>query len=193
MDVGWTGSNVTGLSDMLEKEWNLCERAYGMMAASNGWNHAVTTQYDDTSGIQPYLFGRAYNRANYDGFIKNHKRAGHVLFEIMTQSPTPSFVGISENQGFEFDIPEVENYSIIREMHQGVVEFVKDYIRCFGDYKIMMNISGYDAYCPFRKIYRNLSYYKNFFSEFVFTTSVFSDQETQVIETLGEFFKKKGL
>ncbi len=193
VDVGWTGSNVVGLSNMIEKEWKLCERAYGMMAASNGWNHAVTTQYDDNSGIQPYLFGKSYNRANYDGFIKNHKHSGHVFFEIMTQSPMPSFVGISESKGFEFDVPEVENYAIIREIHQGVVEFVKDYTKSFGDYKIMMNISGYDAYCPFRKVYRNLSYYKNFFSEFVFTTSLFSDQETQTVETLGDFLKKKGL
>lgn len=193
VDVGWTGSNVIGLSDMLEKEWKLCKRAYGIMAASNGWNHAVTTQYDDTAQIQPYLFGRVYNRAHYDGFVNNHKRAGHVLFEIMTQSPTPSFVGISEKEGFEFDVPEVENYAMIREIHRGVADFVKDYTKSFGAYRIMMNISGYDAYCPFRKAYRDLSYYKEFFSEFVFTTSVFSDQETQTIETLGEFLEKKGL
>lgn len=193
VDVGWTGSNVIGLSTMLEKDWGICKRAYGMLAASNGWNSEVTSQYDEEANIQAYLFGRAHNRAHFDGFVNNHKRAGHVLFEIMTQSQTPSFVGIGQNQEFIFDVPEVENYHVIEEMHRGVIDFVKEYTAKFGAERLMMNISGYDAYCPFRKVYRNLDYHKNFFGDFVFTTSMFSDKETQTVETLRQFFESKGL
>ena len=193
VDVGWTGSNVLGLSDMLVKEWKFCERAYGLLAASNGWNHSITTEYDGMSRIQPYIFGRALNRGHFDGFMRNLKRSGHVLFEILTQSPTPSFVGVTENQGFSFDVPEVENYQIIREMHRGVIDFVKDYVNKFGKYNILMSISGYDVYCPFRKLFRDLKYYRNFFSNIVFTTTMFSDQNTQSIETLDTFMNNKGL
>lgn len=193
VDVGWTGSNVLGLADMLVREWKFCERAYGMLAASNGWNSAITTEYDNNSRIQPYVFGRTLNRGHFDGFMKNLKRSGHVLFEILTQSPTPSFIGIDEEKQFKFDVPEVENYQIIKEMHRGVLDFVKDYTAKFGNYNLMMNISGYDAYCPFRKLFRNLDYYKNFFSDIVFTTTTFGDQDTQEIETLGTFLKTKGL
>lgn len=193
VDVGWTGSNVLGLADMLVEKWGLCERAYGLLAASNGWNSEITTEYDGNSRIQPYIFGRTLNRGHFDGFVRNLKRSGHVFFEILSQSSIPSFGGISEDGKFVFDVPEVENYQIIKEMHKGVVDFAKDYTSKFGNYNIMMSISGYDAYCPFRKLFRNVAYYKNFFSDFVFTTTLFGNQDTQSIETLADFMKTKGL
>ncbi len=191
VDVGWTGSNVEGLSKKLTKDWKICDYAIGILAASNGWNKNITTAYDQNATIQPYLFSRSYNRAEFDSFVLSNNHLGTTLFEIFTQSPTPSFKEIGENDEIKFDVPEVENYQMIKEIHKGILDFAKEYMQLFGEYPIMMNISGYDAYMPFRKVFRDLAYFKKYFSNMAFSVSMFSDKETQSMETIGNIMSNK--
>lgn len=193
VDVGWTGSNVKGLSAKLTSEWRLCESAVGLLAGTVGWNRDITTVYDEEAGIQSYLFSRGNNRAEYDGFVKKNKNMGTILFELFTQAATPSFKEIDENGIFRFDIPEVENYEIIKQIQSGILDFAEDYKKTFGEFRIMMNITGYDAYMPFRKVFRDVAYFKRYFDKMVFAVTMFSDSEMQSMESLGTILQKRGL
>ncbi|HNX63018.1 MAG TPA: hypothetical protein PKN45_10275, partial [Candidatus Limiplasma sp.] len=116
-----------------------------------------------------------------------------VFFEMLTQDTTPSFKGIAEDGTLEFGVPEVENYAMIRRIHQGIYDFAMAYAHAFQNYPMFLNISGHDAYQPFNHYLADLSHIRKDFLDFTFTRGVGSDENTQVCETLGDLLTKLGL
>ena len=56
-----------------------------------------------------------------------------------------------------------------------------------------MNISGYDAYCPFRMIIRNPKFLKKILSNVVYARNVGNSNENFGFFKVGEIFNKLGL
>lgn len=54
----------------------------------------------------------------------------------------------------------------------------------------MLNISGYDAYMPFRLFVSDLSWLRTYFSDYVFGRDLFATQERAVMETVKEVMDK---
>lgn len=188
VDVGWTGSNVIGLCKCLTEKWGLCKEARGFVVGANTYNLNFSTHMDCNALLIPYMFSQSYNRAEHSNFRKTPKAT--VLFEIMTQACSPSFKYIDNKGDFVFDIAEAENYQMIKEIHVGVIAFVYDYIKFFRDDNYMMNISGYDAYMPFRKLFRDINYFKKFFGDFVINENAFSDTDNQEFTNLKEILTR---
>jgi len=63
-------------------------------------------------------------------------------------------------------------------------------MKIFEKYPFMFNISGYDAYMPFRMFVSDLSWLREYFSGYVFGRDLFATQEKAVMETVKEVMDK---
>ena len=143
--------------------------------------------------IEPYMFSVMYNRNHFDTHQRTNRGVNNLFFELFTQDVTPSYSGFSRKGKFLFDIPEVWNYSYIKEIHEGILDFCSLYYETFQNDPVMFNISGYNAYLPYRFIVRNLAFVKKYFSEFSFAQIVGGDYEHQRLDTIEDLLKKVGL
>ena len=116
-----------------------------------------------------------------------------MFFELFTQAVYPSYSGMKQNGDMRFDFPEVENYPGIKEIQQGIMDFCRRYFITFQKDSFALEISGYDAYCPFRMCIRDLKLIKNCFSEYTFARFVGGDLRNQRIETISELLEQEGV
>lgn len=166
VDVGWAGSGPLGIKSLIEEKWNWKCRVACLVAATGD-----AGTYKILSGeLNTYLFSKNYNRIHYDfHFNPRRIKVSNDCFELLTQAEHPSFCGFDiegERLKFNFSTAAVESYGYIREIQKGIIDFVKEYTNRFSKYDMLMNISGYDAYCAFRPALRNLNYFRYNFGDF---------------------------
>ena len=111
-----------------------------------------------------YLFSYVHN-VSLAQFHRDHTGSKKtILFELFSQACHPSFKGFhiddNGNVTMKFDIAEVENYEVFKEIEQGELDFCRDYVNKFTKFPILFNISGYDTYLPFRAVTRKFDYVK---------------------------------
>jgi hypothetical protein len=112
---------------------------------------------------------------------------------MFTQAKIPTFAGFKDDGSMEFGIPEIENYAVIGKIQEGITDFCILYSSLAKNDSSLFNITGYDAYMPYRMIIRDLSFIKKQFSCFLFARNINGDVEEQRIETLEEIFKQAGV
>jgi HAD superfamily hydrolase (TIGR01549 family) len=187
VDVGWVGSCGSGIKYLVEQKWELNCEVHSLVAACRHSNHTGNLSQIMKKEIEVYIFSRMYNRNLYD--THSSTKHNNVYFELFTQACYPSFSGFKKTEeGFKliFDVPEAENYKIIEQIHNGIFDFVKLYKKTFSDYEYLFNISGYDAYQPFRMIIRDLRFIRKYFGDLSFCRGVIADTENQSFETLND-------
>lgn len=192
VDVGWSGNNVLQIKYLVEEVFKMDCKVTCLLAATREVNDTYMAGMMQDEQVETYIFSNMYNRFLHDFHQDTNKKLNSFFFEIMTQSATPTFLGFKEN-GFLFDIPEIENYEHDREIHQGILDFAKIYKSVFQKYPYMYNVCGNDAYMPFRMLVSDLTYLKKYFSGFVFGRDLFATQEKAVMETVGEVMEKAGV
>ena len=117
-------------------------------------------------GIYTYIFNQSYNRNHFDSHFRNaNSKINNDLFETFTQACAPSAKAI---------LPEG-----------------KDELSFRFAYPFLYNISGYDAYLPFRLLKRDIPFFKEFLSSFPVETDTAGSMHE--ITTLKDFIEKKGL
>lgn len=164
VEVGWVGTSQEGLKKFIENEINPNCKVFCLSASSASSESADNLAQVMSNYYDSYLFSYVHNvsLAQFHRDKTGSKRT--ILLELFSQACHPSFkgFGISENNEImmEFDIAEVENYSIIKEIEHGQLEFCKEYVDKFNVFPILLNISGYDAYMPFRAVSRKFDYEK---------------------------------
>lgn len=194
VDTGWQGTTLMGMKWLIESKWNTGCKVQCMMAASQTTNPIVNQTQLMKEDILVYMFSGNYNRNAYL-FHKNTYKNNltSYLFELFTQAPHPTFFTIREEEGeakFDFGIPEVENYEMVNEIHKGILDFCVQYAEKFKKYPYMHNISGHDAYTPFRFIAKNPRMFKQFFMDFAYSKSTGGDMNNQTMETIGDLFEE---
>lgn len=186
VDVGWLGSGPMGLKYLIEDELAMdCEVHCWQAAARPARTQDMIPELMDES-IEPYLFSQIYNRINYDTHANTNKGTNNIFFEQFTQSTTPSFSGWDAEGRLLYDIPEVENYDATRQIQAGIMDFAMEYGSRFSKDALMMNISGYDAYLPYRMIIRDLTFINKYFSKLSFARDVSGDSKKQKLERIGQ-------
>lgn len=164
VDIGWAGSGALSLAYLTEKCWKIPCSVTGIVA---GTNTIYNTEPDasepflQSGKLVAYLYSQSHNR----DLIKKHdpNKDYNVFWELLVSSPTPQFVGFYQgNQaGREKEDIYLEKEDItlkfgkydpnpegIREIQQGILDFVRDYTKCFKNFPYMSRISGRDAYAP---------------------------------------------
>lgn len=193
VDVGWSGNNVLQVKYLVEEEYRMDCQIYCLLAATRNVNDTYMAGMMQQKRVETYIFSNMYNKGLHDAHQEENNKLNSFFFEILTQSSTPTFLGFDQTGKFLYDIPEVENYCHNREIHQGTLDFVREYKKRFQEYPYMLDVSGHDAYMPFQYFSRNLLWLKKYFGDYIFGRDLFATQEEAVMESVSEVMKKAGL
>ena len=194
VDVGWLGSGPLSLKYIIEDELKLGCEVHCWQACSSPPIASDNANELLDGTIETYIFSEMHNRNHFDVHRNTNGRQNNVFFEIFTQAKCPSYCGVSISGGFEFDTPEIENYCRIDEIQKGIIDFCELYSNTFSGDPHLMNISGYDAYCPFRFIIRDLTFIKKYLGDFIFARNVHGGKVfEQQFETVNELLKQAGV
>lgn len=193
IDVGWNGTGPLGIKYLIEEKWNWDCHVYCLLAGSKVADHTANLNELQNEDIIPYLFARNLNRANYDVHANTNNGTNSIYFELFTQDDSPSFSGVTKDGDYIFELPEIENYEDIREIQKGIEDFAIFYKEKFQKYPYMYNISGHDAYCPFRMIIKDLWFIKRYFANFIYSRTVGNSFNNYSFWKLGDLFEKLNL
>lgn len=189
IDVGWSGNNVLQVKYLLEEIYHKTCSVTCYLAATRNVNDTYMASMMLSEEVETYIFSNMQNKDLHDFHQNTNNHLNSFFFEILTQSCTPTFLGFQDER-FLYDIPEVENFVHNREIHTGILDFAVRYSTTFRNYPYMLNISGYDAYMPFRLFVSDLSWLRTYFSDYVFGRDLFATQERAVMETVKEVMDK---
>lgn len=169
VDIGWAASGFSALRYLIEDEWQLGCKVTGLVAGSTYLHDMDIIEPQFASNIvDSYMFSQRINRE----IRRDHnvKQMYGVFTEIMLSAPAPSFIGFGFDENgeikYEFDCPETEGYEMIKEIQQGVHDFVDDYTKAFEKYPFMCNICGSDAYAVCRQVISCPEYFQRLFANY---------------------------
>lgn len=199
IDVGWTASGPLGFKTFVDKYFPgkyeiKCWMAGG--AGDYGSGSGIIPYYLDGT-IEAYLFSPLHNKRNAQiHTTENVAVTCNAVFELFTQTQYPSFRGRNANGGYDFDIPENENYWIISQIHKGIADFCNLYYNTFNKDEYLLNIAGFDAYRPFAKLAFNKGFFEDNFVDIINAYGLSGDNLKQCVETIGQrvnhYYKNNG-
>ncbi|MBE6355008.1 hypothetical protein [Treponema sp.] len=172
VDVGWRGTGPIGLKSLIKHELykNLVIKCF---IAGFRTNNSTDNLYLLSTGeLEPYMFSRNFNQSLYMSHKNTNKGLNNIFFEMFTQNTTPSFSGWDDVNNYEFDYPETEIYSYIKEIHSGIFDFCKEYQKIFKNDIFLLNVSGHDAYSAFKICLKNLKLIKYLFGNFPYARGI---------------------
>lgn len=168
VDIGWAGSGALALSHLVNKVWNIQCDIIGIIAGTNTIHNAepdASEPFLQSGRLVSYLYSQSHNR----DLIKKHdpNKDYNVYWELLLSSPTPQFAGFYDENITKLNhknskkteyIKDLDitlsfgkydaNQEGIKEIQQGIMDFVHEYREHFEYYPYMFNISGRDAYAP---------------------------------------------
>ncbi len=186
VDVGWAGSGPLNLKQLIEEEWQLGCEVTGFVAGCRDADSSSVLSALANGRLCSYIFSPRKNFEHCDFHGHSNSGCNSIFFELFTQAKHPSFFGVTGDGEYRFDIPEVENYTKIDEIHRGIYDFCEKYSKAFEKYPYLLDISGYDAYCPFRGVAEHPEFYRRAFGDFSFSRGVGGDKSIQRLETINE-------
>ncbi|MCL1798408.1 MAG: hypothetical protein FWG23_01525 [Eggerthellaceae bacterium] len=155
VDIGWRGTGAISLRKLLKEVWGLDCRVSGILFGnvSGGKDFDAAIAYQGL--LSSYAFSETTNKEHADYFRKNRSKMSAVAEIILAAAPVPSFRGFGDEKDggyFYFSIPEIENYSKIRDIHRGENDFINEYIqRTKGD-PALNKISSGDAFAMLKRL-----------------------------------------
>lgn len=171
VDIGWAGSGAMALRHLIRYEWNIDCELIGIIAGTNTVHNLepdASEAFLQSGQLVAYLYSQSHNR----DLLKKHdlNKDYNVFWELLLSSPTPQFKGFycgdqihsrSVNDSkygrpqyiSQLDITlEFGKYDFniegIKEIQQGILDFVQEYHSHFKEFPYMEKISGRDAYAP---------------------------------------------
>lgn len=149
VDVGWAGSGAITLDYVVNQEWHLNCEIIGLLAGTNTLHNAEPNMSEpqlQSGKLVSYLYSQGHNRDLW----KWHDAArGHNLFwEMLLSSEHATFKGFSAHNDevcFAWGRKE-DNLSKIRELRQGIMDFIYNYQKYVGDFDTKYIIQGRDVY-----------------------------------------------
>ena len=190
VDVGWAGSGAKGLKRFIKESLDLNVEVKCWQVAHNP-TYPMASWIDVLDGsIEPYVFSDSMNRDCFDVHTKTNRGLNNMFFELFSQDTTPTYAGMGENDDFFFDVADVENHGVVKDIHKGIIEFCKDYYMRYKNASYLYNVSGYDAYVPYSFILQNLDFVKKQFMNLSFSRALSGDTKKQKVETLDEIMKE---
>lgn len=175
VDVGWKGSNLLGIKWFINEKCKLNVNVHCLLAG-------VTTNKNQTfrlnNSLKGYMFSSFHNKDLLDFHSKENYGYNSMFFELFSQAQAPSVRAIEKNEcgtiAVKFGITESENYKMHDEIQTGIMDFVTDYLQRIGEFDFLLNISGRDAYIPFKYFMNDLQFAVANLSDFRFCRELYS-------------------
>ena len=153
VDIGWAGSGAIALDYLVQKVWKLPCSITGAVAGTNSVHNFEVDASEiflQNGKLAAYLYAQSFNRDLWKKHDPNTD--DNIFFELLLASPTPQFLG------FELDEVSGEvlylfgkvdaNPDGMKEIQNGILDFVRDYQKHFSGYPYLFCVSGRDAYAP---------------------------------------------
>lgn len=153
VDIGWAGSGAVALNHLAQNVWKIPCEITGLLAGTNTVYNAepeASETFLQSGKLVSYLYSQSFNR----DLLKKHdpNRNYNVYWELLLSSPTPQFHGFQWNDKedtVQFVFGEYDaNQEGIKQVQQGILDFVSDYRNHFFEFDYMFNITGRDVYAP---------------------------------------------
>ncbi len=151
IDIGWAGSGAISLSHLLTHEWHIDCRLTGIVAGTNTVNSSefdASESYLQSGKLVSYLYSLSHNT----DIMKKHdpNKDYNIFWELLLSSTNRQFRGFRlKGEEVEFDFGKADaNQKGIRDVQEGILDFISDYMEHFGHIPYMTKISGRDAYAP---------------------------------------------
>lgn len=198
VDTGWRGTCPTALKYLIEQKWNKECKVTGMMMGSckYKWNNTIPLIADES--IRTYLFSPEHN----DHLARYHYKNNlihNTCVEFITTAPHPSVRGFhpGSEKGYEieFEYPEQENYDLTEKIHQGIMDFVRDYKKYYANEAMLWKIPGMDAYWPLRYVMEKSfdSVIKKTFNSYVYNKYVGGLEGKRDMSTFADMCREEGV
>lgn len=153
VDIGWAGSGAIALDYLVQNVWKLPCSITGAVAGTNSVHNFEVDASEiflQNGKLAAYLYAQSFNRDLWKKHDPNTD--DNIFFELLLASPTPQFLG------FELDELSGEvlylfgkvdaNPEGMKEIQNGILDFVRDYQKHFSGYPYLFCVSGRDAYAP---------------------------------------------
>jgi len=181
VDIGWAGSGGVILAHLIKDVWQLGCESLTLVAGTNSANNYepnISEGFLQSGQMSAYLYSQSHNRSLY--YFHNPSDMHNIFFEFLLSSKSPSLKGFSKS-GMIFAPQDSANNNIIDEIQSGITDFADIYTRCFKNYNYMLNISGSDAYAPFRHLTADKNkYFRKIFEDIYFEIGVGDDTKTKI-------------
>ena len=182
VDVNGYGENGALLAKAMNEKWGMsCHAEIFTMGSKNSFS-APPGRDNEMGSIHAYCFDRAYQRELHKFHFAPKGRVP-LFFSLLWGSDEPELAGfINKNgrTGFAFSAPLVENYPAVRDIQKGIREFCRRYYSQFSGYSRLMDISGRDAYMPFKSIAAHGKYLEDHYGSYILAES-FSPEWTDMV------------
>lgn len=175
VDLGWDGSNLLSYKQLIEVSWRIECEIYCVTAAAVS-SPPIDISVQQLQSLFPsYLLSQSHNRVHYDTHVGTRTWINNYLLSMFTLDCSPTFTGFQVDGELGFAAPAVGNYEYIRDIQKGLMHFIQLYHEHFTDYPYLLNISGYDAYLPFKLVTKSPKLIEENYSEFVATYQIETD------------------
>lgn len=152
VDIGWLGSGAFMLDYAVREIWKLNCSVSGILAGTNSC-HTFESDAGETFLLQKALMSYLYSPMENRDLWKFHNpsRLHNLYWELLLGAPEGSLKGFYlDNQGNCHPVfkkaPKAPDR--IREIHHGILDFVRQFQETEARLGIQIPISGRDAYSP---------------------------------------------
>lgn len=136
------------------------------------------------------MFSNLENKMIQDIHKRMHNRTNNIYFEFFTQACHPTFSGFTEKGEYVFSAPETTNYNMTKDIQSGIVDFSKSYLKFAKNNPYLLNISGHDAYMPYKFVSKSIKLIKMLFDNATYSRNVGVSLKSQKQETISDICKK---
>jgi len=167
IDIGWAGSGAISLNFIVNDIWYMKCSIVGIIAGTNSCHNAepdTSETFLQSGKLVSYLYSQRENR---DIWKLHNPAKGHNLYwEMILDAPMASFKGFYLDETGNY-ICEFKDYNAdinrIKQIQQGILEFVEQFDVIMKQIGRLSNISGRDSYAPMVNVQSkiNRNYIKN--------------------------------
>lgn len=151
VDIGWAGSGAVTLDHIVNQIWKLNCSITGIVAGTNSCHNVEMDTSEpllQSGRLVSYLYSQQENRDLWK--IHDPAKDYNLYWEMLLDAPHGSLRGFYlDKQGkYYCKFKEQKENGMVREIQQGILEFVSDYKKHFEGQDMFWRISGRDAYAP---------------------------------------------
>lgn len=152
VDIGWVGSGAVMLDHAVNCLWDLSCPITGILGGTNS-RHCFEEDAGEGFLFQGKLVSYLYSQTENRDIWKYHDPAkGHNLYwELLLGAPTGGLRGfhLGADGSVQMDFKEnCQDVRHIQEIHRGVLDFVRQFMKAEEKLGLTIPISGRDAYAP---------------------------------------------
>lgn len=178
VDIGYRGSGAIALKDLFRK-WNFECDVKSLLAIGTARKNSFDDVVDLSGDTNIYAISN-YKNYDFSLIFQKYLLTNIAIIDILVASaPKPSFLYFDiDDKGNVikyFDEEDTENYKMIAQLHNGIIDFIKEYTKLTSSYKFLQEIPARDAISPLISLMEETKYkaladdFKDFYYTYLLT------------------------